>query len=263
MLDKIIEPKIGTWDDYRSANLTLQKNNIRVLQDIVPHGGGQLGFLMRNQSVSMMSFTESGNVLDGWSADFNDPRWKKYMAEVCEFYTGNLKVNGFRIDAIYGSKTLRNWRKKGFPAEIPGVCYYGNQNKPYKKILPEFWEQSLKIDNGEMPPLEYERASLASAVLHHIGRFIGHSLELLYCGSRLQRTLVGPSIEHKGTEGEHHIKCHHHAQQAYDKLRGVVLQRAAQCLQPFYLFLLDLIFLGVFLCRHIVYLLFSFLERYR
>ena len=160
---KIIEPKIGTWDDYRSANLTLQKNNIRVLQDIVPHGGGQLGFLMRNQSVSMMSFTESGNVLDSWSADFNDPRWKKYMAEVCEFYTGNLKVNGFRIDAIYGSKTLRNWRKKGFPAEIPGVCYYGNQSKPYKKILPEFWEQSLKIDNGEMPPLEYERASLASA----------------------------------------------------------------------------------------------------
>ena len=160
---KVIEPKIGTWDDYRSANETLHRNGIRVLQDLVPHGGGQLSFLLRGQSAALMAFTEEGNVLDGWAADFNSPRWLKYMGGVSEFYTGKLKTDGFRIDAIYGSKTLRNWRKKGFPAALPGVAHFGNQSHPYRKMLPALWEQTMKLEGGSLPALEYDRASLASS----------------------------------------------------------------------------------------------------
>lgn len=160
---KVIEPKIGTWDDYRFANETLHRNGIRVLQDLVPHGGGQVGFLLRGQSAALMAFTEEGYVLDGWAADFNSPRWLKYMGEVSEFYTGNLKTDGFRIDAIYGSKTLRNWRKKGFPAERPGITHSGNQSHPYKKMLSALWDQTMKLEGGSLPALEYDRASLASS----------------------------------------------------------------------------------------------------
>lgn len=160
---KVIEPKIGSWNDYRFANETLHRNGIRVLQDLVPHGGGQVGFLLRGQSATMMAFTEEGNVLDGWAADFNNPAWRKYMGDVCEFYTGSLKTDGFRIDAIYGSKTLRNWRKRGFPAELPGIANFNNQSRPYKKMLPALWRQTMKLEGGKLPALEYDRASLASS----------------------------------------------------------------------------------------------------
>lgn len=160
---KIIEPKIGNWAEYRSANEILHTNGIHVLQDLVPHGGGQVGFLLRGQSAALMAFTEQGNVLDSWSADFNNPHWLKYMGEICEFYTGDLKTDGFRIDAIYGSKTLGNWRKKGFPSTLPGIAGFDNQFHAFKKMLPALWKQTMKLEKGELPALEYDRASLASS----------------------------------------------------------------------------------------------------
>lgn len=160
---RIIEPKIGSWAEYREANETLHTNGIRVMQDIVPHGGGQLGFLLRGQSAAMMAVTEQGNVLDTWSADFNNPYWLKYMEEICEFYTQELKTDGFRIDAIYGSKTLGNWRKKGFPATPPGIVCSNDQSKEQTKMLPALWEQTMRLEKGELPALEYARASLASS----------------------------------------------------------------------------------------------------
>ncbi len=161
---RLIEPKIGSSGDYREANRRMHDMGLRVLQDIVPHGGGQLGFFLRGQSCSMQGMTERGDVLDGWSADFADPRWLDYMRGTCELYTGDLGVDGFRVDAIYGAKTLRNWRRKGWPSEPPHIVPSGDWNARSDRIIhKDFWAQSLALDGGEMPPLAYDRASLASA----------------------------------------------------------------------------------------------------
>lgn len=161
---RLIEPKIGSADDYREANRRMHAMGLRVLQDIVPHGGGQLGFFLRGESCSMQGMTERGDVLDGWSADFADPRWRDYMRGTCELYTGDLGVDGFRVDAIYGSKTLRNWRRKGWPSEPPHIVPSGDWNARSDRIIhKDYWTQSLALDGGEMPPLAYDRASLASA----------------------------------------------------------------------------------------------------
>ena len=161
---RLIEPKIGSADDYREANERMHALGIRVLQDMVPHGGGQLGFFLRGQSCSMQGMTERGDVLDGWSADFADPRWRDYMRGTCELYAGAFGVDGFRVDAIYGSKVLRNWRRKGWPRRAPGIVPFGDWNAASARpIRPEYWAQSLAIDGGEMPPLAYDRASLSSA----------------------------------------------------------------------------------------------------
>ena len=161
---RVIEPKIGTAADYRAANEGMHAAGLRVLQDLVPHGGGQLGFYLRGQSCSMQGMTENGDVLDVWSADFADPRWRKHMSDVCALYTGEWKTDGFRVDAIYGSKTLRNWRRKGWPAEAPQIVpSYDWGRRTGKRISGAFWRQSLELDGGEMPPLAYDRASLASS----------------------------------------------------------------------------------------------------
>lgn len=161
---RLIEPKIGSSGDYREANRRMHDMGLRVLQDIVPHGGGQLGFFLRGQSCSMQGMTERGDVLDGWSADFADPRWLDYMRETCELYTGDLGVDGFRVDAIYGAKTLRNWRRRGWPKEPPHIVPSGDWNARSDRIIhKDYWTQSLALDGGEMPPLAYDRASLASA----------------------------------------------------------------------------------------------------
>jgi len=161
---RTIEPKIGTADDYRAANEAMHAQGLRVLQDLVPHGGGQLGFFLRGQSCSMQGMTEKGDVLDGWSADFADPRWRDYMRETCALYTGDWKADGFRVDAIYGSKTLRNWRRKGWPAEPPQIVpFYDWNRRTGKRIADAYWKQSLAVDGGEMPALAYDRASLASS----------------------------------------------------------------------------------------------------
>lgn len=161
---RLIEPKLGTAEDYRAANEGLHAAGIRVLQDLVPHGGGQLGFFLRGQSCSMQAMTENGDVLSGWSADFADPRWRDYMRETSRLYTGEWKTDGFRVDAIYGSKTLRNWRRKGWPSEAPFIVDPGDWNlRTGSRIYDAYWQQSLKLDGGEMPPLAYDRASLASS----------------------------------------------------------------------------------------------------
>ena len=161
---RTIEPKIGSADDYRAANEAMHAQGLRVLQDLVPHGGGQLGFFLRGQSCSMQAMTENGDVLDVWSADFADLRWRNYMRETCALYTGDWKTDGFRVDAIYGSKTLRNWRRRGWPSEPPQVVpSYDWSRRTGKRVFDAYWKQSLATDGGEMPPLAYDRASLASS----------------------------------------------------------------------------------------------------
>ncbi len=161
---KVCEPKIGTWADYRNANAIMHKNNMRVLQDLVPHGGGQLGVLMRGQSAKVMTFTENGCVLNGWGCDFNQPDWRNYIESVANFLVGEQHTDGFRVDAIYGSKSS-NWRKKGFPSQAPPVVSYAAQHvtKNSLRMLPALWKQTMKLENGELPALEYPRASLASS----------------------------------------------------------------------------------------------------
>ncbi|MEI8247340.1 MAG: alpha-amylase family glycosyl hydrolase [Lentisphaerota bacterium] len=156
-----IEPKIGNWTDYQNMVDAFHKNGIRILQDIVPHGGGELAAIARGNPIDDMVFTPEGNILSGWGFDFNSPHWQSQMKQTADFYL-NFKIDGFRVDAPYGS-FIPNWRRKGFPSEIPGVVSHTNTKYVARKTDQNWWNKFLSDNNGEMPALPYQRGSLSQS----------------------------------------------------------------------------------------------------
>lgn len=98
---------IGTFEQYRAMVARAHELKLKVLQDLVPHGGAP--WSVHNVArPEFMLRKEDGSTFDYWLNDFGNPDWQKYIADVARHYVKNYGVDGYRIDACYGSKEP-NW----------------------------------------------------------------------------------------------------------------------------------------------------------
>lgn len=98
---------IGGSNDYRRLVDALHAGGVRVLQDIVPHGGAPQA--VHNQAhPEFMLRREDGSTLNYWLNDFARPDWQAFMADVARHYVRSYGIDGYRVDACYGSKEF-NW----------------------------------------------------------------------------------------------------------------------------------------------------------
>ena len=102
-----LQDGIGTPDDYKAFTAKAHTLGMKVWQDCVPHGGSD-SFLRAKQHPEWLVRTEKGESLNYWCFDFLHPGWIDYMAKVVAFYTRTYALDGFRIDAVSGSK-IPSW----------------------------------------------------------------------------------------------------------------------------------------------------------
>ncbi|MFC1717498.1 alpha-amylase family glycosyl hydrolase [Candidatus Poribacteria bacterium] len=98
---------LGTGDDYREMVTQFHRMGLHFIQDLVPHGGAP--YAVHNQEhPEFMLLREDGSTLDYWLNDFARPDWQDYIAGVTEHYVREYDIDGYRVDACYGSKEA-NW----------------------------------------------------------------------------------------------------------------------------------------------------------
>ncbi len=153
-----IDPRRGTESEYREMVAGFRRRGLRFLQDIVPHGGTSRAWPHRAVSVDAAVFTPEGNVLDFWGMDFADPAWQRYMASVADHYR-SLGVDGFRIDAPYGS-LKPNWRHPSM-TNLPHVVSRFDTGSDRGAYDSADWAKALAKGGGRLSPLPYPRASMA------------------------------------------------------------------------------------------------------
>ena len=98
---------LGTAEEYRRLVARAHEMNLRVLQDLVPHGGSPKA-VHNVQHPEFMLRREDGTTLNYWLNDFAWPGWQDYIAGVADHYVRRYGIDGYRIDACYGSKET-NW----------------------------------------------------------------------------------------------------------------------------------------------------------
>lgn len=98
---------LGTGDDYRALVKRLHERGFYVMQDSVPHGGSN-EFGRAKEHPEWLVYDEDGSTFNYWCFDFNWPTWREYMKQVAKYYMKNYGVDGYRIDAVAGSK-IPNW----------------------------------------------------------------------------------------------------------------------------------------------------------
>jgi hypothetical protein len=98
---------LGTAEQYRTLVRRGHELDLHVLQDLVPHGGAPRAVHNR-KSPEFMLRREDGSTFDYWLNDFAWPSWQAYIADVARHYTTTFGVDGFRVDAVFGSKEP-NW----------------------------------------------------------------------------------------------------------------------------------------------------------
>lgn len=104
-----LQEGIGTQRDYRRFVATAHDLGLRVLQDIVPHGGHNTNDRAKAHPEWIVR-RRDGSELTYWCFDQLSPTWIDYMANVAEFYMRSYDIDGFRIDSANGSKTA-NWTR--------------------------------------------------------------------------------------------------------------------------------------------------------
>jgi glycosidase len=98
---------IGSADDYRQLLSKAKELDMRVWQDIVPHGGSNT-YQRAIEHPEWLLQEEDGSTLGYWCFDFNWPSWIDYMRDVARHYVREYGIDGYRIDACGGSKIF-NW----------------------------------------------------------------------------------------------------------------------------------------------------------
>lgn len=98
---------LGTGEEYKALVARLHERGLYVMQDCVPHGGSDK-FERAKQHPEWLVYDEDGATFDYWCFDFNWPSWREYMKNVAKHYMKNYGVDGYRIDAVGGSK-IPNW----------------------------------------------------------------------------------------------------------------------------------------------------------
>ncbi|NQT52900.1 hypothetical protein HQ576_12655, partial [bacterium] len=98
---------LGTADEYKALVKKAHDLGLKVIQDIVPHGGAPQA--VHNQKhPEFMLRREDGTTLSYWLNDFARPDWQDYVANVAAHYVKTYGTDGYRVDACYGSKEF-NW----------------------------------------------------------------------------------------------------------------------------------------------------------
>ncbi|MFP4055591.1 MAG: alpha-amylase family glycosyl hydrolase [Candidatus Brocadiia bacterium] len=98
---------LGTAQEYRALVAKAHELGLKVIQDIVPHGGAPQA--VHNQAhPEFMLRREDGSHLSYWLNDFARPDWQDFIGKVAAHYVREYGVDGYRIDACYGSKEA-NW----------------------------------------------------------------------------------------------------------------------------------------------------------
>jgi hypothetical protein len=98
---------LGSAEDYKALVNRAHALGLHVLQDCVPHGGNNTNARAKAHPEWLVQ-TEDGKTFDYWCFDFNSPTWRDYMAGVARHYVQDFDVDGYRVDAVGGSKTV-NW----------------------------------------------------------------------------------------------------------------------------------------------------------
>lgn len=140
---------LGTAEEYQQLVAEAHRLGLRVWQDIVPHGGMPEYGKDRGNKPWWLVFDEDGNAFNYWCFDFREPEWQRYIGQVAEHYVQTFSLDGFRVDAVGGSRTT-NWRRRGFPPA----------QKVPANVPSDWWRSELEKVGGEVPPLPYERGSL-------------------------------------------------------------------------------------------------------
>lgn len=98
---------LGTEPEYRELVARAHAMGLPVLQDLVPHGGAPSA-VHNQQHPEFMLRREDGSTLTYWLNDFARPDWQDFIAKVVAYYMRKYDVDGYRVDAITGSKEA-NW----------------------------------------------------------------------------------------------------------------------------------------------------------
>lgn len=98
---------LGTGEQYKALVARAHSLGLKVLQDCVPHGGNNTNERAKAHPEWLLQ-DENGGTLDYWCFDFNSPTWREYMAGVARHYVSTYGVDGYRVDAVGGSK-IANW----------------------------------------------------------------------------------------------------------------------------------------------------------
>jgi len=101
---------LGTAEEYKALVRRAHELGLKVLQDIVPHGGAPHAVHNKAHPEFMLR-REDGSHLNYWLNDFARPDWQDYVGKVAAHYVREYDVDGYRIDACYGSKEM-NWDPK-------------------------------------------------------------------------------------------------------------------------------------------------------
>jgi hypothetical protein len=98
---------LGTEPEYRELVSRIHQMGWQVIQDLVPHGGAPSA-VHNQQHPEFMLRREDGSTLTYWLNDFARPDWQDFIAKVVTYYMRKYDVDGYRVDAIGGSKEA-NW----------------------------------------------------------------------------------------------------------------------------------------------------------
>ena len=101
------QPGLGTPEEYKAFVARAHELKLDVLQDNVPHGGRD-SYPRSKEHPEWLLRDEEGKTLAYWCYDFNWPSWQDYIADVIRFYMKEYDLDGFRVDAVSGSK-IANW----------------------------------------------------------------------------------------------------------------------------------------------------------
>ncbi len=136
-----LQAGLGSPDDYRSLVKTAHKLGFNVLQDCVPHGGSDTNERAKAHP-EWLAYKEDGSTFNYWCFDFNYPTWRQYMADVVKYYMNQYDVDGYRVDAVGGSRTP-NWAAKlpyeraSFSQSQGGVNMLRSLRAAVKSVKPE------------------------------------------------------------------------------------------------------------------------------
>lgn len=103
---------LGTPEEYRALVAEAHRLGLKVWQDLVPHGASPAYGPLRGNPPGMLAYDEEGKTLNYWCYDFRHCGWQQYIAQVAEHYVRTYGIEGYRIDAVGGSK-IPNWNHLG------------------------------------------------------------------------------------------------------------------------------------------------------
>lgn len=98
---------LGDAEAYRELVARLHASGLKVIQDLVPHGGSPEAEHNKAHPEFMLR-REDGSTLRYWLNDFARKDWQDYIAGVAAHYMERYDVDGYRMDACMGSKEP-NW----------------------------------------------------------------------------------------------------------------------------------------------------------